>query len=41
MILKNLNHGLHGLTYIVYLENSDQFLSKPHIGNSDQVTIRL
>ena len=24
------------LTYIIYLESIDQFLSKAHIGNSDQ-----
>ena len=26
----------HGLTYIIHLENNDQFLSKAHIANSDQ-----
>ena len=34
--LENLNHGQYGLTYIVHLKNIDQFLSKAHIGNSDQ-----
>ena len=34
--LENLNHGQYGLTYIVHLENIDQFLSKSHKGNSDQ-----
>ena len=34
--LRNLNHKQYGLTYIIHLENIDQFLSKAHIGNSDQ-----
>ena len=29
--LRNLNHRQYGLTYIVYLENIDQFLSKADI----------
>ena len=39
--LRNLNHGQYGLTYIVHLENIDQFLSNAHIGNSDQDKIRF
>ena len=39
--LGNLNNGQYGLTYIVHLEDIDQFLSKPHIGNSDQDTFYL
>ena len=39
--LRNLNHGQYGLTYIIHLENTDQFLSEAHIGNSDQDKIRF
>ena len=39
--LSNLNHRQYALTYIVHLESIDQFLSKAHIGNSDQDKIRL
>ena len=39
--LRNLNHEQYGFTYIVHLENIDQFLSKAHIGNLDQDKIRF
>ena len=39
--LRNLNHGQYGLTYIAHLGNTDQFLSKAHIGNSDQDKIQF
>ena len=39
--LRNLNHGQYGLTYIAHLENTDQFLSEAHIGNSGQDKIRF
>ena len=37
--LRNLNHRQYSLTYIVHLENIDQFLSKAHIANGDQEKI--
>ena len=37
--LRKLSHSQYGLTFIVHLENIDQFLSKVHIGNSDQEKI--
>ena len=39
--LSNLNHRQYGLTYIVHLESIDQFLSKVHIGSSDQDKIQF
>ena len=39
--LSSLNHGQYGLFYIFHLESINKFLSKAHIGNSEQDKIQF
>ena len=39
--LRNLNHGQYGVTYIVHLENIDQFLLKAQIANLGQYKLQI